>query len=249
MKKPLDKEIDQGDKHTEGSDPCDASVKLLANTLSVGALPVGQVSVNRSCGIAGDHVPLAALPGGVTLVGRAAEGRGGVFFCATRPTPRDSALAAEGVVLYALVQRACDRGAAVLGAARQVDAGPAATALMTAATESGWTRLAGPEAAPSNEPGLHAGVFAAGSRLVAVNRPAAEDAGRIVADERIDALFAGLPLMRVSGRAGSNDSLVQEIWRAFLIAMLLALIAEGLLCMPRPAAAMPASGRLLEAAA
>jgi hypothetical protein len=51
---------------------------------------------------------------------------------------------------------------------------------------------------------------------------------------------------------GSTDSLVQEIWRAFLIAMVLALIAEGLLCLPRPAAAeaSPLAGmRPMESAA
>jgi hypothetical protein len=44
---------------------------------------------------------------------------------------------------------------------------------------------------------------------------------------------------------------VQEIWRAFLIAMLVALVVEGLLSLPRPAAADRAAKvpRPLEAAA
>jgi hypothetical protein len=43
---------------------------------------------------------------------------------------------------------------------------------------------------------------------------------------------------------------VQEIWRAFLIAMLLALVAEGLLSLPRAAADRAAkTARPLEAAA
>jgi hypothetical protein len=79
--------------------------------------------------------------------------------------------------------------------------------------------------------------------LVAVNRPAAEDAGRIVADDRIDAAFNGLLLTRIApGGAGAADSLVQEIWRAFLIAMLVALVGEGLLSLPRRAREERASG-------
>ena len=78
-------------------------------------------------------------------------------------------------------------------------------------------------------------MFESGDRLVAVNRPAAEDAGLIAADERIDGLFRDLAYSRITGKAGSTDSLVQEIWRAFLIAMILALMAEGLLCLPKPA--------------
>ena len=156
----------------------------------------------------------------------------GVTFVATTPAPRDSSLAAEGVVLYALVQRAIDRGLTVLGGARQADAGQAAAEMARAC--GSWTRQGG--AATSTEVGFHAGVFACGDRLVAVNRPVAEDAALPVADERIDALFRGLSFQRITGTAGDTDSIVQEIWRAFLIAMLLALVAEGLLSLPRPAA-------------
>jgi hypothetical protein len=67
---------------------------------------------------------------------------------------------------------------------------------------------------------------------VAVNRPAVEDTARMLASDRIDGLFQGLSFTRREGRAGGLDSLVQEIWRAFLISMALALIAEGLLCLP-----------------
>jgi hypothetical protein len=94
-------------------------------------------------------------------------------------------------------------------------------------------------------------VFACGERLAAVNRPAAEDASLALADERIDGLFRGLSFTRITGTAGDTTSLVQEIWRAFLIAMLVALVVEGLLSLPRPAAADRAAKvpRPLEAAA
>lgn len=206
---------------------------LLSNTLAGGALPVGEVQVFRSCAVAGDHVSLAALPESAPLLARVADAAGGVYFCTTTPKGRDSTLASEGVVLYAVVQRAIDRGVAVLGKARQLDAGPAADVLAAQGVE--WNRLAGPADALSTELGRHAGVFAAEDRLVAVNRPADEDAGRIAADDRIDGLFRDLSYSRLTGTAGSTDSLVQEIWRAFLIAMVLALIVEGILCLPKPA--------------
>jgi hypothetical protein len=219
---------------------------LLANTLAGSALPLGDVEIRRSCGLSGDLVPLASLPGGAPLVARASRAEG-VTFVATTPAPRDSSLAAEGVVLYALVQRAIDRGLTVLGGARQADAGTATAENARAC--GAWTRQGG--AAASTEAGFHAGVFACGDRLVAVNRPVAEDVALPVADERIDALFRGLSFQRITGTAGDTDSIVQEIWRAFLIAMLLALVAEGLLSLPRPAAADRAAktSRPLEAAA
>jgi hypothetical protein len=206
---------------------------ILANTLSGGALPLGGIEIRRSCAVVGDHVPLASLPGGAALVARTA-GAHGVYFCATTPAVRDSSLASDGVVLYALVQRAIDRGLASVGRVRQVDAG-AATA-ERAAAGAAWKRLAGPPEAASTAAGLHAGVYASGDSLFAINRPAAEDAAPVVADERIDGLFRGLPVARISGRAGDTTSHVREIWRPFLIAMLVALAAEGLLSLPRPAA-------------
>ncbi|MFM7184113.1 MAG: BatA domain-containing protein [Planctomycetota bacterium] len=222
---------------------------LLANTLAGSALPLGDVEVRRSCGLTGDFVPLATLPGGAPLVARSSRDER-VTFVATTPTARDSALAAEGIVLYAVVQRAIDRGLVPLATARQVDAGPTA-ATLAAASGGAWTRLVGDAGSPSTESGLHAGVYASGERLVAVNRPAVEDTSPPVADERIDSLFRGLSFTRITSSAGDTTSLVQEIWRAFLIAMLVALVAEGLLSLPRSAAADRGARlpRRLEAAA
>lgn len=219
---------------------------LLANTLSGGALPLGELEIHRSCRLAGELVPLAALPDGLPLVARVADGRG-ISFCATLPRPADSTLASEGVVLYALLQRAIDRGLEPLAGARQFEAGPAAARWLADATAGRrWAPLAA--AGSSAELGLQAGVYAAEDRLVAVNRSLAEDTATVAAAERIDTLFRGLSFMRIGAAAGRGDSLVQEIWRAFLIAMLLALVVEGLLSLPRrrSAASLPAP---LEAAA
>jgi len=230
---------------------------LFVNTLSGGPLQVGELRIWRSCAVSGDHVTLAPLEftdaTGATiaspLLARASDGSNAVYFCGTTPNGRDSSLARDGVVLYAMVHRAIDRGLAALGTSRQMDAGPAAAFL--AADQAGWTRLAGPADALSTELGRHAGVFANGDRQVAVNRPVAEDTAEIANDGRIDEVFGDLPFARLVGKAGNSDSLVQEIWRAFLISMMIALIAEGLLCLPRSAAAerAPFEGmRPLEAA-
>ena len=222
---------------------------ILANTLASGALPVGDLEVQRSCGLGGELVPLATLAEGLPLVARVPDGRN-VYFCATLPRPRDSSLASEGVVLYALLQRLIERGLEPLAGARQIDAGPAASGLMAAAEpEARWERVAGPAGGASTEAASQAGVYAVAGRLVAINRPPAEDAATVASPERIDGLFRGLSFTRVEGRAGRGDSIVQEIWRAFLIAMLLALVGEGLLSLPRRRAATPITPALAEAAA
>src|SRR5947209_12249894 len=113
---------------------------------------------------------LASLKGGRTLFARVPTNRGGVYFCATTPDPSDSSLAANGVVLYVLVQRALAAGAAVLGQTRQLVAGDAASE-----QPARWRQLAGPPDAISTEYLHHAGVYQAGEKLLAVNRSTAED--------------------------------------------------------------------------
>jgi hypothetical protein len=75
---------------------------------------------------------------------------------------------------------------------------------------------------------------------LAINRPAEEDQAPILDDGRVADLFAGLNFIRVDHRAGHIGILIEEIWRPFLAAMIVALIVEAALCLPRYA---PKAGR------
>src|SRR5262249_46769173 len=152
--------------------------------------------------------------------------RGGVYFCATTPELGDSSLASNGVVLYVFVQRLLATGAAALGQTRQLVAGDAAAEQPTT-----WRQLAGPPDPTSTEYVHHAGVYAAGEKLLAVNRSPAEDQAAVLADDRVAELFRGLNFVRVDDRAGSLVGLIQEIWRPFLVAMLFAMLVEAGLCL------------------
>jgi hypothetical protein len=213
---------------------------LLAATLTGAALPVGELELRRTCGITGEGTSLAVLPDGRPLLVRAAGDRGGVSFLATTPAVRDSDLAANGVVLYAVVQRAIDAGLETVGNARQIDAGSMVLGGTNAGGERSsqqrsqedWRQIAGPPSA-STEAGFHAGVYASRGRLLAVNRPAAEDAAEVVDDRQIETLFQGLSFSRFEQKAGGLGTIVEEVWRLFLVALLVALVVEGLLCLPR----------------
>ena len=201
---------------------------LLSRTLNGTALPVGQLEIHQYCGLSGDHTPLAILKGGATLLARVPTKRGGVYFWATTPAPRDSSLATGGVVLYAFVQRAISAGAMVLGKSRQLDAGNAQGEI-----SSTWTPVIEGDQGLSTEALYHRGVYSANDRLLAVNRPANEDDARVLNESRLAELFRGLNFVRVDDRAGSVSSLIQEIWRVFLITMLISLILEAVLCLPK----------------
>jgi hypothetical protein len=120
-------------------------------------------------------------------------------------------------------------GATLLGNTRNLIAGRA-----PADIPRSWVRLAGGERALSTEYPFFPGVYQAGERLLAVNRAVAEDQAAVLDDYRVAELFRGLDFTRVDDRAGSAKALVEEIWRLFLQAMIVAMICEAGLCLPKP---------------
>jgi hypothetical protein len=138
--------------------------------------------------------------------------------------------------LYVFVQRVLGAGSSALGRTRQQVAGEALD------QSAAWRQVAGPPDALSTEYVHHAGIYSSGERLVAVNRAAAEDQAPVLAGERVAELFNGLDFTRIDDQAGSSLGLIQEVWRPFLVAMLIALLVEAVLCMPRPKAEQKTTG-------
>jgi len=201
---------------------------LLSRTQSGTALPVGQLEVRQYCQIEGEMTALATLYGGAPLIGRIPTERGGVYFCTTTASTRDSTLATNGVVLYALLHRAISAGAAVLSHTRQDNAGePTSMDLVS------WNRLAGDSDSLSTEYPYQRGIYSREDQVSAVNRPAAEDTGTALSDDRVAQVFRGLDFVRVDDQVGNASSLIQEVWRFFVLAMLMALVLEAILCFPK----------------
>jgi hypothetical protein len=201
---------------------------LLRATQSGQALPVGQLRVRRHVGLEGDATPLASLGENEPLLVRAATPRGGVYFCATTPRPDDSSLAADGVVLYIAVQRAGMAGAEALQSTGSFVAGE-----VSSEAAQQWKAIRVGEQALSLEYASTAGIYQGEAGLIAINRPPREDQPAVLSDGQLDRLFADLPLDRVNEAAGSLSALVREIWRLFLVAMMIALLVEAALCVPR----------------
>jgi Aerotolerance regulator N-terminal len=203
---------------------------LLAPTQSGSPLPVGQLGVRRYCGLEGETTPLATLKGGASLLARVATSRGGAYFCSTTANGTDSTLATGGVVLYVLIQRALADGALVLEDTRQLTAGDP-----SGDDPRQWKRLAGLDEVLSTDYAAQPGVYASGNRLLAVNRSLAEDLAPVLGAPRVAGLFKGLDFSRVDDSADNASSLIQEIWRLFLLSMMVAMVVEAGLCLPKPA--------------
>ena len=179
---------------------------LLARTQSGAALPVGELTVRRYCGLEGELTTLAKLYGGATLLGRVTTDRGGVYFCASTASPADTSLGTEGVSLYVAIQRALAAGAAELSKARQLAAGNSFPHSVTS-----WQKLAGSDDTLSTEYPFHAGVYAADKQMLAVNRSAEEDRTTILSDTRVAELFRGLDFDLVNDQAGNMRSLARGL--------------------------------------
>ncbi len=206
----------------------------LANVRSGAALPVGDLEIHRHRRILGASTPLARLANGDSLLVQPALQQGGsVTFLGTTPGSAGSSLARDGVVWYALLQRSLAEGAKALGNAQQREAG-------VTALPSGVDWKVQDEAdAPTTVQGLRAGVYRAGERSVALNRPAVEDSPLMLSDDGLSELFRGLQFHRVDDTVDSGRDLANEIWRTFLLLMAAAMLIEAVLCLPKQRVVLP----------
>ena len=195
-------------------------------------LPVGALGVRRLRPVLGDVTPLASFEDGTHLLTRAPTERGGLYFLGTTPSAAASDLANQGVVLVALVHRMHAAAAAAIGSRGQATAG----AWRPAVGEPTWVSAAD-EAWLLAERLHQAGVARSGEEFVALNRGLAEDVSGPLSAERLLGLLPGVEVSLVLG-GGESVELVDEIWRAFLLLLLVALLGEALLCLtesrPRP---------------
>jgi hypothetical protein len=178
----------------------------------------------------GDAAPLARWEDGESFVARRIIERGTVFFLGSIPDYTWSNLG-DADVLLPIVQRTLAVGAERFDAAYLTSVGSDLTKTFPGETRRRLDDYGTPDAANA---AFEAGVYQLGDRLLAVNRPVAEDAPEILSREMLDAALDGTghTLLDQAGQAG-DPSLSRDIWRAFLIAMLFFLISEAFLCLPK----------------
>ncbi|MEM7015229.1 MAG: hypothetical protein AAF585_27545, partial [Verrucomicrobiota bacterium] len=201
---------------------------LWQNTQAGKPLPVGELEIVRYCTIDGEGNTLARVEENLPTLVRAPTDRGAAYFLGITPHPQHSNLAQEGISLYVLLHRALSAGANGLSNAQQVDAGVDA---LLGGDE--WERLAPTgDSVLSSEQQLLAGAFQAEERLRAINRPIEEDRVGVIDETAIGEMLKGVNYQVFRDQAGGRESLANEIWRSFIIAMGIALLVESILCLP-----------------
>jgi hypothetical protein len=196
----------------------------LARTDERVSLPLAATAIQKRQLITGQKNAVAAFDDGAAFVVRQSLGRGEVYFCATLPNYNWSSLA-DGPVLVPMLQRLIQTGTRRLQQSSIIACGE----LSASDQSKKW------ESVDSTQPkDIHtqAGVYKSGDRLLAVNRPASEDDPEILDADQVHKLFGDLPFQTMQDRRSPLGSLQGEIWRVFLVIMLLFLIGEGLLILP-----------------
>lgn len=200
---------------------------LFAHVESGNALPLNDLRFFKYRAFENTGTTLARFDDDAPLLSRVNSDRGAVYFCSTLPTAQYSSLERDGVVFYVALQRALAEGTSVLTDASQRVAAPDSLA------DREWKVVAPEENASSlSERGLHAGVYRDETYWAAVNRSAVEDTAKAAPIETVDALFEGLSYRRIDVEVGDTSALANELWRIFLIGMVIALIVEAVLSLP-----------------
>lgn len=204
----------------------------LAKSDEHNSLPLGDSTFLRRQPISGQKDALAAFDDGTAFLVRKELGKGEVYFCSSLPDPAWSSLG-DGPVLVPMLQRMLEAGAR-----RVQQVSSAACGELSAADQAlPWVSV------DSREPKdirTQAGVYRSGERLLAVNRPVAEDEPDIVDADQMRKLFGGLSVQTFEEHNIETGHWQGEVWRVFVFAMLAFLIAEAILILParpEPAAA------------
>lgn len=202
---------------------------LLSSTGSGMPLPLGKINVYRHCGLESERANvLGSFNGGDSLLLRAFTDRGAVYYCTSLPGTGHSTFIDNGVVFYVMIQRALARGTAALGNARHLECGT-----LTEFEGNRWQPLDElSERVLMSARSSRAGLYSIDDVHYAFNRPLSEDLPQIITEENVEALFDGIDFTRLNDSAGSATALASEVWRMFLVLMIVALIAEAVLCLP-----------------
>ena len=172
---------------------------------------------------------LATFADGSPFLTRGRVGRGAYFHLATLPTAAWSNLE-RGDVLVPMLQRLLQLGARRLSQPTMIACGE----LSLADRAQDWRAI---DTAEPRDIRLHAGLYQAGDRVVAVNRPFTENEREHLAPASARELFGSLPVRLSAQQTGVTATLEGEVWRLFLFGMLAFLLVESWLILPdnRPA--------------
>ena len=202
----------------------------LRNGLEGTQVPVTKLKSIIRREIVGEATTLANWDDSQPFLVRKVIGDGSAIFIASLPDYTWSNLA-DADVLLPIVQRMIAQGDIRFGSAFAAITGSKKSMPVDGEIRS---RLDTHSQSKSSNAAYEAGVWKLGDRMVATNRPKSEDQWQILTKTNLNTVLEGVPYKLFEDK-GESESLAREIWRVFLMAMLVFLITEAILCLqPKP---------------
>jgi hypothetical protein len=202
---------------------------IVRNTSSGESLPLGDIALKRWFPYQGsDLLSLAKIQSGKSLLSKRSSDAGVLYLCHTLPTEDSSNLAEDGVCLYILMQRALADSDGDENNSGSVEAGSRRIAKL-----EDWRAC--DERSEKNLPWerwLQPGAYRFEDQLVAINRSTLEDTSPALRESDLSQLLQGTGFQLLQDDTGSDQSLAKEVWRVFIVLMILFLIGEAYLSLP-----------------
>jgi hypothetical protein len=218
---------------------------LCRNTESSESIPLNELRMAKVIGLdAEDFVSLATLSkasSGETIassspsmstnpnfLSRQRRGEGVVFVFHTLPEDDYSNLAQDGVCLYIMLQRALHDGLTGPSTGVVFEAGaslPSDLQEWQAANEATKTTL------PWERP-YQSGAYQNEERIITVNRSHDEDTAPLMTESQWQNVLSETRVSTFLDDPSTDRSLVREIWRAFIVMMIVGLLGEAILSLP-----------------
>lgn len=190
------------------------------------SLPLSQAAITQRQRINGNAPALATFADTGAFLTRQTLGRGHVYFLASLPLREWSTLG-NGPVLVPVTQRLLQTGSRRLTQASLMQCGD-----LTALDQSlPWRSVEGGGTSPQ----LDSGIYRAGERLAALNRASGEDSAETATREEVSGALAGVSLQWFEETGQGGDRMQGEVWRLFVMAMLIFLLVESFLVLPAKA--------------
>lgn len=200
----------------------------LRNGLEGTQIPMGKLKAIKRRLITGEATSLAGWDDKQSFMSRSVHGAGTVIFVSTAPDFKWSNLA-EADFILPIVQRTLEKGSDRFDAGFNTDVGSKQSLTIlpgeTRTREDNYS-----ESSPINGD-YEAGVWKMGEKIIATNRPETEDNWIITSEDDLKSALEETPYQLFEDKGSEDDSFAQEIWRAFLVAMLVFLITEAFLCL------------------
>lgn len=195
---------------------------ILSRTEEGLSLPLNELIINRRRQLNNGEA-LARFEDGSVFISRKVLGKGEIIACATSVEPDWSNLR-DGIVLVPLVQRLFESGSrritqsAMLVCGESESSGDRAETVISVDNRQDYR--------------VNAGVYKRDGSLVAFNHPEVEDIFEISDESAIRSIFNGINFTLFEEKYSNHTSFQSEVWRSFLIAMILFLIIESILVLP-----------------